>query len=114
MRQEFAKVNKNFEKLATMIKKSFDDVDKRFEKTAAKEDLKGVEKTMATKKDLEKFATKSELREELKRFATKKDLKKHELGKKDFIEDKLADLKGDLVVLMTKEDNKIRQLIATS
>ncbi|MFH2105452.1 MAG: hypothetical protein ABII72_04440 [Parcubacteria group bacterium] len=96
-RQEFAK-------LATMVKKGFDGVDKRFE------DVDKRFEKVVTKEDSKKFATK----DDLKRFATKKDLKKSELDMKDFIEDKLADLKGDLVTLMTKEDNKIRQLIATS
>lgn len=36
---------------------------------------------------------------------------KSEMVTKDFLEDKLADLKGDIVILTRKEDTKVRELI---
>lgn len=60
----------------------------------------------ATKAELK--ATKAELKEELKT----------ELGKiravmvtKDYLDDKLADLRGDLTILMRKEDTKLKKLV---
>ena len=61
-----------------------------------KEELKEVELKMATKEDL------AELRTELK--AT-------ELTLLDAMDDKLSDLKGDLNVMMRKEDKKVTELI---
>ena len=81
--------------------------------------------TAASKEDLEAFATKDDLKtlatkEDLKAFATKDDLKtlatKNELWKirdeiLDGMDEKLADLRGDLVILTRKEDNKLKFLI---
>ncbi len=62
---------------------------------------------MVTKEDAHDFATKKDL----ENFATKKDLniQKHEIL--DALDDKLANLKGDLTVLMRKEDRKLLALI---
>lgn len=77
------------------------------EHMATKEDLALLEARMATKEDLTLLATK----EDLKRSATKEDLaqQKHELLSE--IDDKLANLKGDLTILMRKEDRKLVGLI---
>jgi hypothetical protein len=85
------------------------------ENVATKDDLKGF----ATKDDLKGFATKEDLRD----FATKADLGllKEDLTKSlnslelkllDAMDDKLGNLKGDLVVLMRKEDRKLTSLIS--
>lgn len=70
---------------------------------ATKEDLKGF----ATKEDLKGFATK----QDLERFATKQDLLALEYNILDRMDDKLADLKSDLVLLLRKEDTKLVALI---
>ena len=61
----------------------------------------------ATKKDLESFATKKDLES----FATKKDLATFKLDFLDSMDDKLADLKADLIILMRKGDTKVTELI---
>ncbi len=73
-----------------------------------KEDLAGF----ATKEDLERFATK----EDLERFATKEDLTQ-EIGRlrsdfMDYLDRRLLDLKGDIVVIMKSENRMICDLIA--
>lgn len=87
---------KEFEDLTQIVQKSFGHV--AGEITSIKEDLETVKKTMATKEDL-------------KRMATKEDLGKLNIELRDFIDDKLVDLKGDLIVLMRKEDKKLVSLI---
>lgn len=87
---------KEFENLTKIVQKSFGDVEEEI--TSIKEDLETVKKTMATKEDL-------------KRMATKEDLGKLNIELRDFIDDKLVDLKGDLIVLMRKEDKKLVSLI---
>ena len=44
-------------------------------------------------------------------MATKQDLNKLKLELIDAMDDKNADLKGDLIVLMRKEDNKLAELV---
>ena len=44
-------------------------------------------------------------------MATKEDLSKQKLDILDAMDDKLADLKGDLTILMRKEDKKVVELI---
>lgn len=66
-----------------------------------------LQENMATKEDLAGFATK----EDLANFATKHDLKEMEHRILDTMDDKLTDLKGDLIVLMRKEDTKLVELI---
>ena len=73
------------------------------EHAVVKEDLNGL----ATKEDLNGLAT--NLRE------TKEELQR-EMGKMkqdllDGMDDKLSNLRGDLVVLMRKEDVKLRELV---
>jgi len=85
IQQGFGDVEKRFQ----CVDKRFEGIDKRFEK---------IEKTMATKDDL-------------KAMATKKDLGKLNIELRDFIDNKLVDLKGDLIVLMRKEDSKLTDLI---
>ncbi|MFH1014278.1 MAG: hypothetical protein ABIH67_01270 [Candidatus Uhrbacteria bacterium] len=47
------------------------------------------------------------------KMATKEDLTKQKHEIMDSMDDKLADLKGDLVVLMRREDKKVSELIVT-
>ncbi len=74
---------------------------------------------MVVKEDLAHFATK----EDLERFATKEDLNslrsefKSDLGKlrsdfMDYLDRRLLDLKGDIVVIMKSENRMICDLIA--
>lgn len=69
--------------LAVMINEGFDAVDKRF--TGVDERLDGMDQRFA------------------KIEAT--------MVTKDYLDEKLADLRGDLVVLTRKEDNKVRKLV---
>ncbi|HAL50122.1 MAG: hypothetical protein UU40_C0008G0023 [Candidatus Uhrbacteria bacterium GW2011_GWD2_41_121] len=62
---------------------------------------------MATKEDLKDFVRKSDLEV----LATKQDLGALEHRLRDAFDDKLADFKGDLVVLMRKEDTKLCELV---
>jgi len=70
-----------------------------------------IETRMATKDDLKSFATKDYLDEKLKSFATKEDLRVMQHQILDGMDDKLADLKGDMIVAMRKEDYKVTELI---
>lgn len=67
------------------------------------------------KDELSKMVTKDELKDELGKMATKDDLRqslnKQKLDILDAMDDKLANLKGDMVVLMRKEDKKVVSLI---
>ena len=67
---------------------------------------------MVVKEDLAGFATK----EDLERFATKEDLTQ-EIGRlrsdfMDYLDRRLLDLKGDIVVIMKSENRMICDLIA--
>lgn len=77
-----------------------------------------LQEHMVTKDELKE--TKEELKETKedlggKIIKVKEDLeekiKNTELGLKDHIDDKLADLKGDLIILMRKEDYKLLYLV---
>jgi len=59
----------------------------------------------------EHMVTKKELNEKLETMASKEDLKKMELDLKDHLEEKLGELKGDLVSLTKKEDKKLLYLV---
>jgi len=85
---------------ANQTQEQFEKIDERFEK---------IESTMATKADLEGFATKKDL----EGFATKDDLEKMEtrLVTKDYLDDKMLDLRGDLVVMLRKGDTKLKTLV---
>ena len=60
--------------------------------------------------------TKEELRLELSKMATKDELRsemnKQKLELLDAMDDKLANLKGDLTIMMRGEDKKVNRLIA--
>jgi len=77
------------------------------EHVATKEDLNGF----ATKEDLKGFATK----EDLKAFATKEELyREMNIQKLDIIDrmdDKFADMKGELIALHKNSDKKFNSLI---
>jgi len=86
------------------------------EHVATKEDLNGF----ATKEDLNGFATKEDLngfatKEDLKAFATKEELyKEMNVQKLDIIDrmdDKFADMKGELIALHKNSDKKFNSLI---
>ena len=55
-----------------------------------------IKSTMATKDDIANMATKDDLAN---------------LVTKDYLDEKLADLRGDLVVLTRKEDTKLKRLV---
>ncbi|MFH2104769.1 MAG: hypothetical protein ABII72_00870 [Parcubacteria group bacterium] len=125
-RKEFRKISDGFRKMATK-----DDLKNGFAKMATKDELKNSLEKMATKDDLknglenlaimvkagfddvdkrfDSVATKGELN------SAKKDIKveinKHKLETQDFIADKVADVKGELVLLTRKEDKKLYCLV---
>lgn len=94
------------------------------QETTTTEIMEFLQEHMVTKEDAKLFVTK----EDAKNFATKEDLRLLEKGirtdmatKNDLsilknellseMDDKLADLKGDLIILMRKEDRKMATLI---
>ena len=105
-----------------------DDLTNLENRMATKDELASIKSKMATKDDLTKLATRKELenlalmvKKGFDKTATKQELKesekklraeinKSELGLKDFIENRLADQKGDLVLLARKEDKKLLHL----
>ncbi|MBU1167077.1 hypothetical protein KKC60_01560, partial [Patescibacteria group bacterium] len=131
---------KEIEKLATREEMKTLATKKEIEKLATREEMKTLAtkkeikdleistkdeiKDLATKKDIEKLVTKEE-HHELIRFlqdhmVTKKDLEKTEskvgtiestMVTKDFLEEKIADLRGDFVLLSRKGNDKLFCLI---
>ncbi|MFH0928047.1 MAG: hypothetical protein V1821_01085 [bacterium] len=77
------------------------------ENMATKEDLHAMEERMMSKEDGLKMMTK----EDGLKMMTKEDGLKMEHRIVDSMDDKLAKLKGDLIVLMRKEDHKLIELI---
>lgn len=75
---------------------------------ATKADLASLEARMASKEDLIKLEARIEAR-----MATKDDLAKLEVKMvtKDYLDEKLFDLKGDLVVMIRKEDHKTTAIV---
>lgn len=79
--------------------------------------LTRVESTMATKADLAsleaRMATKNDLAELEARMATKDDLAKLavKMVTKDYLDEKLFDLKGDLVVMIRKGNHKTTAIV---
>jgi hypothetical protein len=94
--EQFEKIDQRFQK-----------IDERFERMDGR--IGTIECMMATKADLEGFATKKDL----EGFATKDDLEKMEtrLVTKDYLDVKMSDLRGDLVVMVRKEDTKLKTLV---
>ena len=70
------------------------------EKVTNEEIMSFLKDTVATKEDIKDMVTKQDL-----------NVMKAEIL--DGVDDKLADLKGDLVVLMRREDKKVSELIVT-
>ena len=76
----------------------------------------------AMMQDMEKETSKNEILEAINEFSNRVDEKfvkvderlakiKSTMVTKDYLDDKLADLRGDLVVLMRKEDTKMIKLV---
>jgi predicted nucleic acid-binding Zn-ribbon protein len=97
MNKFMAKKDVSNEDLAVMIKKGFDGADKRFDKVEGR--LTKVEGRLTK---VEGRLTKVEGR------LTKVEAT---VVTKNYLDEKLSDLRGDLVVLMRKEDNKVRKLV---
>ena len=82
-----------------------------------KQDIANIKDTMVTKEglkeELAKMVTKEDLKQELSKMVTKEDLKKElvKVVSKEYLDDKLSDLKGDLTVIIRKEDRKVVALI---
>ena len=68
---------------------------------ATKDDIKN----MATKDDIKNMATKDDIKE------LRKDMGGMKIELKDYIDEKLSDLQGNIIVLMRKEDRKVLSLI---
>lgn len=66
-------------------------------------------KNMATKDDIKNMATKDDVLGSEKKLRKEMGIMKIEL--KDYIDEKLSDLQGNIVVLMRKEDHKVLGLI---
>lgn len=86
--------------LAGMIKQEFDVVGGRFDKVEAdikqiKGDITGIKGEVAGLKD------------EVKGIKGEVGTIKATMVTKNYLDDKLADLRGDLVVMMRKEDSKV-------
>lgn len=64
---------------------------------------------------MEKETTNSEILEAINEFSTKVDERFNKIEAvmvtKDYLDEKLADLRGDLVVLIRKEDTKVKKLV---
>lgn len=71
-----------------------------------REEFEGLKQEMVTKDELSKMVTKDEFKDGLRQS-----LNKQKLEILDAMDDKLAYLKGDLVILMRKEDKKVVSLI---
>ena len=75
------------DELALIVQKEFDATNKKIDK-----EIGGVKNEIGgMKKDIVKI--------------------KATMVTKDYLDEKMADLRGDLVVLMRKEDNKVRKLL---
>jgi len=57
------------------------------------------------------MVTREEFNELQKQMATKEDLGALKIDLKDYIDEKLSDLQGNIVILMRKEDTKVLHLI---
>ena len=68
-----------------------------------------LQEQMVTKADL--MQTERHFQSEMANMSTKKDLRESELRLLDSVDEKLTNLKGDLVVLMRGEDKKVTSLI---
>jgi uncharacterized protein YydD (DUF2326 family) len=64
---------------------------------------------------MEKEITNAEILEAVNEFSSKVDERFNKIEAvmvtKDYLDDKLADLRGDLVVLIRKEDTKVKKLV---
>ena len=86
--------------LALMVAKGFRGVDEKFAKVD--------ERFERIDKRFEKIDEKFErIDKRFETMASKEDLKKMELDLKDHLDEKLGELKGDLVAIIRKEDKKI-------
>lgn len=75
--------------------------------TKTEERFEKIESAMTTKENLKDLATK----DEIQNLATREDWREMRDKLLDSIDNKLADLKGEIVLLMRKEDHKIVALI---
>ncbi len=66
-----------------------------------------IGENMVTKDDLKNFATK----DDLKNFATKSDLSALQNDLTNFIDRKIFDLRGDIIAVIRKEDDKVLKLV---
>jgi hypothetical protein len=83
---------------ATQVEKRFQQVDLKFEQLEEK-----IDKTR-----IELVAENTETRKELSREINRLEWK---IVTKDYLDEKLHDLKGDLIVIMRKEDRKIDTVV---
>ncbi len=59
----------------------------------------------------EHMVTKADLKEILKDYATKEDMGKMRSDIIDFVDNKITDIKGDMIAIVRKEDRKLIKLI---
>ena len=70
-----------------------------------------LQEHMVIKSEYEEALSKMATKDDLSKMATKEDLNKQKLDILDAMDDKLAHLKGDMIVLRRKEDKKVVSLI---
>jgi len=103
--KRFEKQDKRFEKQDERFEKMEKRIDKRFEKMDNKiDDLITITKNSFEEQDKridKKFAEQDKKINSLKQT----------MVTKDYLDEKLSDLRGDLVVLTRKEDTKIKTLV---
>ena len=102
---------KEFNNLAKIIKKGFDEVDQRFEKVDQR--FEGVERRFeGVDQRFERIDQRFEgIESRLDNMVTKEEHLKTKLELMDHIEEKAADVKGSLVVSIRQGDRKLNRLI---
>lgn len=102
--------------LSTQMDRRFEAVDERFLKIDGR--FERIEEKMATKEDIRRLELRTEALEagvathgDIQYLATKDDLLKLEERLLAAMDEKNADLKGDLTILLRKEDRKLLALV---
>jgi|SRR3989338_4445547 len=98
-------IAESIEELARMTKSGFDAVDKRFD--AVESRLDRVETDVSQlKSDV------SQLKSDVSQLKSDVGYLKSQMVTKEYLDDKLADLRGDFIALLRKEDQRLSGLIS--
>ncbi len=106
-------MEQKIDRLAIAVKEGFDGVDAQFKSVDAQ--FKSVDaqfKSVASMAEVE--GLRKELKADLAQMASKADLRRIEatMVTKDYLDDKLADLKGDLIVKLRKTNEKLDFIVS--